>query len=571
MNLTTAQRERLYARRKTAEASRLRGDRAKAHALPEILLPGMDWRAPYNPLRWLDMDYAARLLEYGERGDYPKLQWLFRMVEKRWSVLGALIRRRLAAIGKLDWDIKTVDDSPAAKIQEEELRMRYDEMDGLRAAIEHLCLATFRGFAHVELLREKGGKIILSPVPQWHWKRDGFYGGWRYCETEGAEGAEPPPGRIMVREVDMPVDEIALVAFVRAQLGKKDRDGFIEVFGIPPTFIEMPPDIPEGKQDDYQELAEAIIGDMRGVIPHGAKPHVFGTEARGTDPFAAYLEDLEKEVVLAGTGGLLTMLAEATGLGAGTSNAHDDAFDDLAISEARDISELMQQAVDRAILDEAFPGQPALAYFELAAADSEDLDALAERIGKLKAAGIKPTDIADLSEKFGMDLEFTAAAASPGDQPGAAQPKGGPPAPGDGDAAGAEPEAPEPGEAPEPEDGKAAEPGEAPEPELKPKKKRGNRFHPDTEALIDAALEEGIALDREATAPLRRIAQDLIRRAQEEALEPGDLEAAAQAALADIPGALLASDVSEAARFLGRVAETGFAQGADQFLDDTRK
>jgi hypothetical protein len=73
------------------------------------------WRSQYNPLRGLTIQRAVSLLEAAEDGRYADAQWTFQLAEKRWPVLAALVERRLGAIGKLDWNIKTVGDAGRAR------------------------------------------------------------------------------------------------------------------------------------------------------------------------------------------------------------------------------------------------------------------------------------------------------------------------------------------------------------------------------------------------------------------------------------------------------------------------
>ncbi len=53
-----------------------------------------NWRAQYNPLRGLTLRKSCHMLEAGERGNYARLQWLYRFVEKRNSTLRAVVQRR---------------------------------------------------------------------------------------------------------------------------------------------------------------------------------------------------------------------------------------------------------------------------------------------------------------------------------------------------------------------------------------------------------------------------------------------------------------------------------------------
>jgi hypothetical protein len=65
---------------------------------PSIYLKNLqsssNWRAQYNPLRGLTLPLLVALLEGGERGDYARLQWLYRFIEKRNPTLARGRRRR---------------------------------------------------------------------------------------------------------------------------------------------------------------------------------------------------------------------------------------------------------------------------------------------------------------------------------------------------------------------------------------------------------------------------------------------------------------------------------------------
>lgn len=382
------------------------------------------WRSQYNPLRGLTFQRAVSLLEEGERGAYADLQWTYRFIEKRDAVLRALVELRTSAIKKLDWDIKTVDcgDDAAkqatAEKQAAALRLAYERIGNLKEAVAFLALAQFRGYAHLEKVyagdNPAAGVVALQPVPQWHWCRDTLYGPWLYnAEAASTNRGTPIEERhFIIREVERPINEIGFLCFLRKNLSQKDWDGFVETYGIPPLFAEMPPSIPPNKEAEYQAMAEAVVGDMRGTLPSGAKIQTVDAGARGTNPFRDHLTYQNEDVVLAGTSGKLTMLSSPTGIGGGATDAHQDTFDSLAQAEAGDISELFQKQFDRLVLDASgFAGQIALAYFEIAAEDKTDIGQVLDHAVKASQAGYR-IDPAELSEKTGYKL-IAAPAAQP--------------------------------------------------------------------------------------------------------------------------------------------------------------
>ncbi|MBE7538473.1 MAG: DUF935 family protein [Opitutaceae bacterium] len=369
------------------------------------------WRAQYNPLRGITLGRAVAFLEEGERGRFADLQWTYRFIEKRDATLRGLLRLRIGAIQKLDWDIKQVSgaESLKADTQARILRDAYEKISNLREAIAFLALAEFRGYSHLEKHYEGAAShsdvIRLEPVEQWHWSRDPQTGEWRYhadASDRASCGQAIDSKHFLLREVKSPINEIGLVCFLRKNLSQKDWDGFVEVYGVPPAFVEMPANTPQGKEAEYQAMAEAVIGDMRGTLPSGAKIQTAGDGARGINPFRDHLSYQDEQLVLAGTAGKLTMLAVPTGLGTGLSAAHQNTFEILAQAEAVEISEIFQRQFDRAILGLS-DDQPALAYFQLAPRTKRDAGAILEHAVKAAAAGFR-VNPAELSEKTGLKL-----------------------------------------------------------------------------------------------------------------------------------------------------------------------
>jgi phage gp29-like protein len=375
-----------------------------------------NWRAQFNPLRGLTIAQLVTMLEMGERGNYARLQWLYRFVEKRNSTLRAVLQRRQASMTRLDWDIRFRDVAAGANPrtlaarQAAVLREAYERIENLREAVTFLALAEFRGYAHVERHFDAQRRTVrLEPVPQWFWARLGPDAPWQY-NAQARPGLPMPgdpvlnPELFIYRENDSPIDEIAVIAHVRQSLSQKDWDGFIETYGLPPLFLELPPDIPAEREAEYQAQAEAIIGDARGTIPHGTQIHTVDSGARGQNPFAEHLQYQDELIVLAATGGKLTALTES-GSGTLAGSAHQRTFDDITEAEAAILSETFQQQFDRPLLARMFPGQPQLAYFELAATRSLDPQDIINQALTLAKAGYE-IDPAELSEKTGYRLKL---------------------------------------------------------------------------------------------------------------------------------------------------------------------
>jgi len=381
---------------------------AVSHAL--CVAAANSWRDYYNPLRSLTIARAVMLLEAGERGAYAELQWTYRYIEMQDATLGALIERRTSAIQELDWNIKIRAKIPAgkqqvAKRQAAALQDAYDKIGNLSEAFEAMALATFRGFSRLEKIRDADGNLVkLSPVDQWFWCRRGLYGAWQYNRNSaiGAiDGEEIDESRFVSREVSRPVNRVALIAAVRKGASQKDWDGFIETFGIPAVFVIMPENLPEGKEEEYLSTAEQVTSDARGVLPAGADIKTVDNGARGVNPFKDHLQYQDEQVVLRGTGGKLTMLAES-GSGTLAGGAHSDTFAAIARAEAKEISEILQQCIDAEIIEAVTPGERAFAYFELANEETDPAQ-LVKDITSMEAAGLE-TDVGWIEEKTGYPV-----------------------------------------------------------------------------------------------------------------------------------------------------------------------
>lgn len=353
------------------------------------------WRDSYNPLRSLTIQRAVSLLEEGERGAFADLQWTYRFIEMQDPVLGALVERRTSAIQELAWAIKLKTEIPAgkeevAKKQEAALNAAYGKITNLTESFESMAMASFRGFTRLEKVTDENGDVIeLACVDQWFWVRQGLYGAWqlnRQSSIGTNRGEDVPEPRFICREVSRPINRVALVAFVRKSLSQKDWDAFIEAFGIPAVFILMPDSVPEGKEDEYMDLADQVSSDARGVLPSGSDVKTVDNGARGVNPFKDHISYQDEMVVLRGTGGKLTMLAQS-GSGTLAGNAHADTFQQIARAEAREISEIYRKRIDAEIIERVTPGEEAFAYFELAANEETDPGQVVKDVGELKKAG----------------------------------------------------------------------------------------------------------------------------------------------------------------------------------------
>ena len=405
---------------------------ARPDSRQQLLMHGLaSWRDQYNPLRGLDMSRAVALLETQNRGDFTDLMWTYEHIEQTDPDLMALVERRLAAIGEMDYDIRIASeekhgsafDAALAEDQQATLAAAYERIDNLAEAIVHMATATFRKLAFAQLHMEGTGRHAqlahIECLDAWNFARQGRNGPFHWNpearQTAALSLGDPLDAErdlLIIREVPRPVDRYGLIKFLRANLAEKDWDGFVEIYGFNQTFVILPPNVPDDKLAEYLAGAERAADGGSGAVPHGSEVK-FANGERGEQPFRPRLEWLQQQLILAGTGGLLTMLA-APGSGTLAGNAHADTFRTLARSEARQISERFQRSIDRLVLDLAFPGRPRLAYFALAANEEQAVGEVVDHAVKIATAFPGLTmDPDEFAEKTGYRLAPALAAPAP--------------------------------------------------------------------------------------------------------------------------------------------------------------
>jgi phage gp29-like protein len=411
------------------------------------------WREYYNPLRGLSIPRIVSLIEAGERGQYADLQWMYYHMERSDPMVFSIMQRRRAALLNCDWDVRRVApgersggravgrsggrdgqsggrtvgrldggegersggqavgrsdrrtarpfDRGLAAEQAVCLREVYEGIDNFKDAVGFLFTGIFRGYAHVEKHYGAQGEIErLEPVEQWFWVRDGMFGDWEYNENavSGRRHGVPIKRENFVVIESLPLNQMLAPLYLRRVLGQRNWDSYLDVFGIPSLFLVGPPQTSPAMELEYQKIADAITSQGKGYLPNGTDIK-YVTGGGGKPPYRDELDYIDRQITLVGTGGLLTMLSES---GAGTlaGNAHQEAFLQIARGDAVTVSSALQRELDQPVLNAAFPGKPALAYFEFQPNNADQTSRVVQDAVQLAAAGMA-MDPAELSEKSG--------------------------------------------------------------------------------------------------------------------------------------------------------------------------
>lgn len=374
-----------------------------------VVAPG----APHKdaPADWLGFPARsltpARIAGYFDdalRGDWTMAQWMMYNAILRDADILALVRQRKAALRGYSVNIqqvKGVDDTLAAE-QAKELKARYDQFDNLGEAVDHLALAPFCHYAHVAI-----GDTAFEPMDQIWFVRDGLYGPWKYNpEARVTTGKDTTlkaidESRYLIRVDAHSVFWLALAKYIRSNFSQKWWDAFAEAVSKMGTIIIAPENVPTDKVNDFVTNAERAAKGGSGSLPHGSS--VIGTNAtRGAIPFGEHMAWLRDSLIRAVNGSTLANVAEQ-GSGTLAGGAHQNTYREIIHGEARTISEVFQNKIDKPLLAEKFPGKPILAYFELGLKEAMDVQKEVANIMQLASVGYV-VDPAQASQRTGYTL-----------------------------------------------------------------------------------------------------------------------------------------------------------------------
>jgi hypothetical protein len=377
------------------------------------------WRDFYDPLIGFNSARARELSETYTRGWMADLQWTYFYLEWTNPDLFALVDRRTSRLLEMDCAsvVQQEADKTLAAEQSAMIDERIGKIDNIYEAIEHLEMAKFRGYAHLEKWHNSAGDLEhLEVVDQWNVVRDGLRGGWKYNPRAWqtgyfglSEDLALDPSAFIYRECRRHINRIALLQETARRLTNVDWDAFNEIYGIPSGVVIGPQGVSQEKLGAFLTAAEEIARGGTGALPFGSI-YEKNDFPRAGSPFKERLEYLTEKLLLVGTGGLLTMAARS-GSGTLAGNAHADVFEQLAKADAKQISAVLNRSLVDEWMAEDFPGQPRAARLALAANEETKVGEVVAHIKDLDAAGLE-VDEAEASERTGYKLKRVAKPAS---------------------------------------------------------------------------------------------------------------------------------------------------------------
>ena len=378
------------------------------------------WLERTNPLAGLSVSRARSLYDAARAYGSPRLQYTYDEIELTDPVLLTCTERRASAIAGMGWKFRAraAADATLAQEQRDALQTFANDIANLTEALEHLDLAFFRGFAHVQPIWDGEKVQHITLLKSWNFLRDPD-GTWYWnpeCrETPRGLAAIGPDARLVTVTRRRAIDYPALSIHIRHALGERDWGRFVERYGIPPADITMAPNATEADRPKYENTADAAKDGRNIVLPNGASVTRAG-DTRGVNPFLDFCEYQAKQILILATGGTLATLAEGdTGTLAG--NAQENVWRQIVARDGGVISDALNRALFRPFLAMAFPNRPTCVDFELGADKTPSAEEVFDLAAKAKSAGYL-IDQDELEEASGYTLKADSLAASNGGSSG---------------------------------------------------------------------------------------------------------------------------------------------------------
>ena len=369
------------------------------------------WRDFYNPLKNLTISRIVAMEDQAIRGQYADLQWFYEFMHCADVVIQSAVARRLASIESLDWEIKVVDNADPflGSDQAALLRYAYDHIKNFREATKELAKALFFGYTLLEKEFSGYADLItrLVPIPRWQWIQSRPQNEWRFnarADTNCYPGEYVPRSELVVFEAT-PLFRAISRHFFSKTLAMADWDTALDTSANQSVFFVAPEGTDTAGMTEFSDLANALVTNGRGALPHGTEMlEVDPAGKRSRMPYKERIDYCDQQIVMAATGGILTMLTES-GSGTLAGGAHAEGLLAIAQADAAAISEVYQRDLDVYFLAKFYPHQPRAAYFcfDVPAKTPTSME-VATLASNLSWSGYR-VEQKQLEEKLGLKLE----------------------------------------------------------------------------------------------------------------------------------------------------------------------
>ncbi|MBR4253923.1 MAG: DUF935 family protein [Lentisphaeria bacterium] len=354
------------------------------------------------------------LLRAAEAGDISDLCVASREIRSRnWDVLHAL-QTRTAALSGCEWNVEPGDDTPAAKAAadalDRELRAAGANGDGTFAdLVGWLQLAVVDPFAAAEIIwKPDGGIAGFRSIGAWHFTlRDGFAP--KLITEDAPSGMELPPDKVIFHRRGGENDPasgglIHCLAWLHVfqNYPIKDLMAFVERYGMPFVVAKVDQGTFEQERWTLRNLIRSFGPNGGGIINRSTELELLQAANTGGDVYFRLLDYTGQAI----TKVLLGQLASSSD-SAGMSNgdAQSAVRQDLLDSDARAMESTLRSGLIAPWMRFRTAAAVPAPYIHFCTERPEDVQALAQTLSTLSAAGLEAVDLDEISARFGIKLQ----------------------------------------------------------------------------------------------------------------------------------------------------------------------
>ncbi|MBP5586518.1 MAG: DUF935 family protein [Lentisphaeria bacterium] len=356
----------------------------------------------------------AALMRQASTGDISDLCIASREIRSRnWDILHAL-QTRTSALSGSGWTVEPGDETPAAKeaaeALERELRDAGGNGDGTFAdLVAWLQLAVVDPFAAAEIIWSPTGGIEgFRSIGAWHFTlRDGFTP--RLVTEDAPNGMDLPPDKVIIHRLGGGNDPasgglIRCLAWLHVfqNYPVKDLLSFVERYGMP--FVVAKVDNGTFEQDRWtlRTLIRSFGPNGGGIINRSTELELLQAANTGGDVYFRLLEYTGQAITKVLLGQLASS-SEATGLSGG--DAQSAVRQDLLDSDARALESTLRSGLVAPWMRFRYPSPVPAPRIHFCTEQPEDIQALAQTLSTLSAAGLEAADIDEISARIGVKLQ----------------------------------------------------------------------------------------------------------------------------------------------------------------------
>ena len=286
-----------------------------------------------------------RVLRGGDDGDITEALQLFEEIEASDLRLRNLANTRRLAVSGLDYEIvgaaeeregvdqKLADDAAAYA------RETIEGLKGFRKGLKHLPTAIGPNLAVLETVWEYGRPVEVVPIPTWRLTmnlresldirvlttEDRTYG----VVADGPKFMVHVPNSKCGSPLAHGISRATAWIWLFKKLALSDWGTFCEIFGMPVRVGKYPPNASSEEKNALKEMLQGLGSNAWAMVSSAVTLDLAESSQRGTSPYEAFMNALNRELAIGWLGGNLT--SDTTG-GTGTyaaAEVQDQVREDL--------------------------------------------------------------------------------------------------------------------------------------------------------------------------------------------------------------------------------------------------